>query len=134
MRDESGEGALLAEAALHNPATPPLIVRGSKMLAEDNWNGHDVRMLYRSSVELFADLRAYGIEYVVLDQSDAAWQLPYFAQADELTRNRLELVRSQQPIGPGPRRPLSLYRVPLDPAAPVRDLPARQEFAALHAR
>jgi hypothetical protein len=126
--DEIGEGAFVAEAAISRLSTPPTIVRGSKFLASDTWNGHNFRMTYSSPDELYKDLHAYGIEYVVVDQSEQSLRLAYFNQVRALTVDRLEPVRPDVSNGSAVR-PIAVFRVPLDPSAgPALPLQIRPTF------
>jgi hypothetical protein len=125
--DEVGEGAFVAEAAVSEFGKPPTIVRGSKFLATDNWNGHNFRMTYSSPEALYKDLHAYGIEYVVIDQSEPSVRLAYFEQVKALTVDRLEPVRSDVSDGSAVR-PIAVFRVPLEPAAAVLPLQIRPTF------
>jgi hypothetical protein len=125
--DEVGEGAFVGEAAISALSKPPTIVRGSKFLASDTWNGHNFRMNYSSPDDLYRDLHAYGIEYVVVDQSEQSVRLAYFHQVMALTLDRLEPVRSDVSDGSAVR-PIAVFRVPLEPAAPVLPLQIRPTF------
>ena len=125
--DEVGEGAFVAEAAISRLSTPPTIVRGSKFLASDTWNGHNFRMTYTSPEDLYKDLHAYGIEYVVIDQSEQSLRLGYFNQVKALTVDRLELVRSDAADGSAVRS-IVVFRVPLEPGAAVLPLQLRPTF------
>ena len=123
--DVVAEGAFVAEAALAGLAAPPTIVRGSKLLASDNWNGQNFRMLYRSSDDLYRDLLAYRIEYVVIDQSEKSHRLPYLEQVRALTVDQLKPVRPGLSDRPA-TRPIEVFQVPLEPTTgPAPPLPLR---------
>jgi hypothetical protein len=132
--DEIGEGAFVAEAAMAHLTTPPTIVRGSKFLASDTWNGHNFRMTYSSPDDLYRDLRAYRIEYVVIDHSEQSLRLAYFDQVRVLTVDRLEAVRSGLSDGSAARQ-IVVFRVPLEPAAGAPPpLPTRPTFGRASSR
>ena len=114
--DVVAEGAFVAEAALAGMASPPTIVRGSKFLASDNWNGQNFQMLYRSPEDVYRDLLAYRIEFVVIDQSERSMRLPYFDQVKALTGTQLKAVQPGLPDTPT-TRPIGVFQVPLAPAS-----------------
>ena len=120
ISDESGEGALVSEFAslLLNP--PATVMRGSKLLASDNWNGQNLHLLYSSSAQVMRELEDLHADYLVMDMSPPAVRLAYWNQITEmLAANgaRFEQVHSV------PGRPLIIYRLlnhSPGPAKPLR--------------
>jgi hypothetical protein len=126
VSDEIGEGAAVTEAATLNLPVAPTIVRGSKLLASDNWMGAHFQLTYGSSSALMKDLEDLHIDYILLDRSEQPARLPYFEQVRELTdtsRGRLELIEAPAPNpATGPTRPLELYRVKTQSPGPPKSL------------
>jgi hypothetical protein len=124
VSDEIGEGAFVTEAALTRPHDAPTIVRGSKLLGTDNWNGQNFKLTYASPEAMYRDLEAMHMDFVVLDRSDRSTRLPYFSQAAALvTEGRIVRLASNDATRSAPvARLLELYRVPTrtpgDPKAP----------------
>lgn len=115
VSNENGEGAGVAVAAVIDRQPSPTMVRGSKLLASDDWMGRDFQMRYDSPDALLAGLEAMHMDYVLLDRSPDARALGYWAQVNTLVatrHDRFEQVLSA-PANPvhGPLRPLTLYRL-----------------------
>lgn len=126
VSNETGEGAGVVEAAVLRVHPAPTIVRGSKLLGSDDWMGRDFKLRYDSAEALLADLEAMHIDYVLLDRSDEARRLGYFAQIDGLvaTRgDRMEQVRAAavDPVH-GPLRPLFLYHLKFRTPGPAKSV------------
>jgi hypothetical protein len=97
VSDERGEGAIVSEVAQRHPVPAATVVRGSKLLASDDWAGNRFRMLYPSARDLLRDLEDLHVDYLVMDYSPTAAAVPFWGQADELVENnggRLEQVYS----------------------------------------
>lgn len=115
VSNENGEGAGVAVAAVLGRQPSPTIVRGSKLLATDDWMGRSFQMRYDSAEALLAALEAMHMDYVLLDRSPDARALGYWSQVHTLVstrHDRFEQVLSV-PANPvhGPLRPLTLYRL-----------------------
>jgi len=115
VSDEFGEGAAVAEAAVIGSNPRPTILRGSKVLATDDWMGSGFALRHQSAKELLLDLEAMQVDYVVLDESKKAQGLPYWqetAAAMTLLADHTELLSSVAvDIKAGPLRPLNVYRL-----------------------
>ena len=125
VSDEAGEGAFVSETALARPVPAATVVRGSKLLASDNWNGHNLRLNYASPEAIYRDLEGHHVDYVVLDRSGRSSALAYFDQVLALAASgRVKLVKVIPAVGEGGSRRLELYRVPS--RAPGAPKPVRQ--------
>jgi hypothetical protein len=112
VSDEVGEGAFVSEAAIADALPAPTIVRGSKLLASDNWNGQNLKLTYTSSEALFQELSARQIDYVVLDLDERSVSLPYFSLARELVgRGQLRPFRSEIWTYATTSRPVEIYQL-----------------------
>lgn len=115
VSDEFGEGAGVAEAAALGLRPRPMILRGSKVLASDDWMGNDFVIRHHSPEELLHDLEAMHVDYVVLDRSPQAKALPYWentAVAMTLLPAHTDLVtETSADTRNGPLRPLGIYRM-----------------------
>jgi dolichyl-phosphate-mannose-protein mannosyltransferase len=123
VSDEFGEGAGVAEAAALGRYPRPIILRGSKVLASDDWMGNHFALRHQSPAELLRDLEAMQVDYVLLDESDRPRGLPYWEQtaaALTLFDGHAELV-SNTPVDrkTGPLRLVNVYRLKVKaPGAP----------------
>ncbi len=115
VSNEHGEGAGVAEAAVLGLQPPPTILRGSKLLASDDWMGRNFRLHFETPEAILEALEARQVDYVVLDGAPAARQLPYWPLVHALVTSRpdrfqLVLDRPVDAVT-GPLRPLAVYRV-----------------------
>jgi hypothetical protein len=126
VSDEVGEGAAVTEVAVLNLQPEPTIIRGSKLLANDDWMGNHFQMTYASPTALMQNLEDLHIEYVLLDRSGSSATLPYFEQVRALTaaeHHRLERIETAaQDAAMGPTRQLELYRIKVKSPGPPKPL------------
>ena len=109
ISDEFGEGAFVTEAARLGLRPAPMMIRGSKFLATDDWVGNHFKLRYGSSSELLSDLEAVQMSYVLIDGATSSVRLPYFEQISSLATlepTRFVMIKS---VSGG--RPLRLYKV-----------------------
>ena len=95
ISDESGEGAFIADVAISAPRPRATVVRGSKLLATDDWNGHNLRLHYSSSEALMQEIEDLHIRGVVVDRGVSARRLPYDPVVSDLLvryTDRLERI------------------------------------------
>jgi len=127
VSDEIGEGAFVTEMATLELAPAPTIIRGSKLLASDDWSGHHFQLRYASAAALLADLESLHIGYVVLDQTPRLSRRPYFDQvqtlADTESKRFQQVYASAGNEQPGKsRRRLAVYRLTSPKAGPAKRL------------
>jgi len=67
--DSPGEGAFVAGRLEHDRDRAGVVLRGSKVLGDSNWNGNDYRLRFGSAVEVGEYLRSVPVHYVVIDES-----------------------------------------------------------------
>jgi hypothetical protein len=72
VSDEYGEGAIVSEMARRHPTPRATIVRGSKLIATDDWGGNRFRLLYESPRALLKEMEDLHIDYLVMDYSPNA--------------------------------------------------------------
>lgn len=65
--ESGGEGLLVSEIAMRPPRPGPVIVRGTKALAQVDWAGFHYRSLFSSPAEVVDYLERRHIDFVVLD-------------------------------------------------------------------
>ena len=94
MSDESGEGALVSEVAVRHLSPPPTIIRGSKLLASDDWLGHNFQLLFSSSPELMRELEDLHVDYLVVDTSADPTTIAYRPQVEEVIASVLRPRRA----------------------------------------
>jgi hypothetical protein len=126
ISDERGEGALVSAVAMHQPSPRSFTIRGSKLLAEDDWAGHNFHMVYPSAEALLRDLEALHLDFLVVDHSRAAQRLPYWQQVADLAANyadRLETVFSTDAAREAHGgRPITVYRLQYRTPGPAKRL------------
>jgi len=138
VSDEFGEGAGVAEAAALGRHPWPTILRGSKVLADDDWMGNHFAKRQASADDLLRDLEAMHVDYVVLDRSPQATSLPYWKQTEAamtLDSNRVDLLSERTTDAKrGPLRPLTIYQLRVkSPGAPRHfDLSGTADQALRH--
>jgi hypothetical protein len=128
VSDEQGEGACVAEIAVLNRHPRPMVIRGSKLLASDDWMGRNVVVHYSSPEAILADLEAMHVEFIVLDEASEARALPYWGLVDAVASrfpDRVVRVFSRAvDERRGPIRPLSVYRLTTLPEGAPKPVPA----------
>jgi hypothetical protein len=132
VSDETGEGALVTEVAIRQPQPRPMIVRGSKLLGSDNWNGHNFVMRYTSPQAVIQELEDLHVDYVVIDSAPEAMRLPYWPLIQQMLQSYEDRVQLEYhntvDRRQGPTRPLALYRLKYQssdpPKPPQLELPA----------
>jgi hypothetical protein len=127
ISNEQGEGACVVEVAVLNLRPRPIVVRGSKLLASDDWMGRNFQMRYASADAALDDFEAMHVDFVILDGSAESTQLPYWSQVQQMADrfpDRLERVLAAAAVpGTGPLRPLSVYRVTQPRQGPAKPMP-----------
>jgi hypothetical protein len=123
VSNENGEGAAVVEAGVRHPVPAATIVRGSKVLASDDWMGRNLRLKYRRAGDLLADLEAMHVDYIVVDSSADALRLPYWPLVAEMVSTHPDRIDKilELAVDPvrGPIRPLALFRLKFrTPGAP----------------
>jgi len=68
VSDAIGEGAFIAEVAMHESRPGHTIVRGSKFLEDSNWMGTRYRMLYDTPEELMQAIAGASLQFVVMNR------------------------------------------------------------------
>jgi hypothetical protein len=115
VSDEAGEGAMVTDVAIRRIRPWPVIVRGSKLLGTDNWNGYNFTLRHDTAQSIIQELEDLHIDYLLLDSSEEAVQLPYWTQIKELVESHEDRVQMEYfntvDVRNGPTRPLALYRL-----------------------
>jgi hypothetical protein len=109
VSDEDGEGAFVSEIAIRHPSPPPTIIRGSKLVASDDWAGHNFRMLFSSSKDLMRELEDLHVDYLVVDTSVNEAAVPYRGEVDEMIA--IQHDRLEQVSVISERRSIATYRL-----------------------
>jgi hypothetical protein len=92
ISNEEGEGALVSEVASRHFRPAATVIRGSKLVAMDDWAGNHFRMLFASSGDLLKELEDLHVDYLVLDCSPQASGLPYWGQVKEMVETHADRV------------------------------------------
>jgi hypothetical protein len=124
VSNETGEGAFVAEVAARAIAPSPTVIRGSKLIASDDWNGQHFRMNFSTASDLAQELSALHVDFVLIDQSVV---MPYTRLLqDTLSSYPDRLQRIREIHG---QRDLVMYRAIYTPVGPAKKVEA--EVAAL---
>jgi hypothetical protein len=110
ISDESGEGALVSEVAGRQPSPTAAVIRGTKLLASDDWNGHNFRLIFSSSHAIMQELEDLHVDFLVFDRSRQAENLGHWSQVNQMIMeygSRIEEVYSVR----GKRRPIVVYKM-----------------------
>jgi uncharacterized glyoxalase superfamily protein PhnB len=118
VSDENGEGAFVSEVAVRQTVPAATVIRGSKLIASDDWGGRQFRMLYSSSAALLRDLEDLHVDYLVTDHSAAG--LPYWGQVAELIATNQDRLEPIHVVPSG--RTLVVYRLKYRSPGPAKKL------------
>ena len=126
VSDETGEGALVTEVAIRQLQPRPMIVRGSKLLGSDNWNGYNFVMRYTSPQAVIQELEDLHVDYLVIDSAPEAMRLPYWPLIQQMLQSYEDRVQLEYnntvDRRQGPTRPLALYRLKYQSPGPPKQL------------
>ena len=98
------------------------MVRGSKLLATDNWNGYGLELHYTTPGALMQEIEDLHIRYVVLDRGAAAQRLPFYELVSQLVSQETERLE-RVPFQEGGT--IALYRVRRQSAGEPKKLTVR---------
>jgi hypothetical protein len=85
VSDSIGEGSIVAAVAVNDNRPHVVVVRGSKVLTNEDWLGRDSRERFSSPAELRRFLNEIPISAVVIDQAiDPQWRRPYHTMVAQL--------------------------------------------------
>jgi hypothetical protein len=126
VSDESGEGALVTDIAIRQLHPRPTIVRGSKLLGTDNWNGYNFSLKFNTAQSIIQELEDLHVDYLMIDSSPGAMRLPYWGLVKELVESHEDRVQMEYyntvDARNGPTRPLALYRLKYRSPGPPKPL------------
>lgn len=104
VSDSVGEGALIAHVLEGDVRREKVVVRGSKLLSEQDWNARHQTMRFQRAEEIAAALQAIPVQYVLLDSQN---QLPYAVVLREMSA-QWQLIERRRVA----QRVLELYALP----------------------
>ncbi|HYN09899.1 MAG TPA: glycosyltransferase family 39 protein [Vicinamibacterales bacterium] len=126
VSNEAGEGALVTDVAIRRLRPRPTIVRGSKLLATDNWNGYNFNLRFGTAQSIIQELEDLHVDYLLLDSSPEALRLPYWGLIKELVESHEDRLQMEYyntvDTRNGPTRPLALYRLKYHSPGPPKPL------------
>jgi hypothetical protein len=118
VSDEKGEGGFVSEVAIEDPQPRATVIRGSKLLATDDWNGNAMRLTFTSPRALVQELEDLHVSYIVLDVSSRAQALPYY----NLVTAAVEAAHAELTYSGDGERPIKLYQLPHATPGPAKKL------------
>ncbi|MGU3496949.1 hypothetical protein ACLBXM_23145 [Xanthobacteraceae bacterium A53D] len=95
--DAMGEGAFISAVAQRDRARKTIVLRGTKMLAQSDWNAADYKPAYADAAALLRGLDEMGVGFVVVDTSPASQDLLHDRQILEAAQafpDRFQLIGS----------------------------------------
>jgi hypothetical protein len=125
--DALGEGAMVAEVARRRSSSRTVVVRGSKLLASDDWMGRNATLRFDTETAVLQALEDLHVDYLAVDWSVAASDRLVFRDqvVSMIVRHgeRLEQIyaRPAMPVG-GPARPITVYRLKYRSEGPPQNL------------
>jgi hypothetical protein len=127
--DGFGEGALVAEMALHDHRPAHIILRGSKVINEGQWGVRVHRSLLKSPEETQKYLTYVGVDAVVIDLTAPLWKEDTEMLLKTMHDNPQSWRLNSETPSSGAQRNIQVYRYigPRDPAA-KRDIQLRMRF------
>jgi hypothetical protein len=87
VSDALGEGAIISEVALRRPSPSVYLLRGTKVLASQNWLGRDYRSLVHSGDECARLLASVPIDVLVVDRRRSADRQPFFDYVEAMLQS-----------------------------------------------
>ncbi|HXH26025.1 MAG TPA: glycosyltransferase family 39 protein [Vicinamibacterales bacterium] len=108
VSDEHGEGAFVSEVAARQPIAARItVIRGSKLMGREDWDGRNFRAFFSAPAEILQELESLQVAYVVVDSAAPHRYLGAIhgvvAQAD----GRLEQLRTSSTAN----RQITVYRL-----------------------
>jgi hypothetical protein len=101
VTDPTGENMMLSDLASREPRPGHFILRGSKVLADQSWEGTDYKLRHRTPGELIAYLDSVPVDYVITDDSPSEFSRP--EHLDLLDRTIRETPQRWKEVGRFPR-------------------------------
>lgn len=98
--DADGEGMFISEVAMRERRPGHVVLRASKVLADEQWNGGDYRSLYSTPQQILAYLSSVPVRIVVIDSSIPDGLL---VEHEEMLRQAITASSSEwKPLGSYP--------------------------------
>jgi hypothetical protein len=124
VSNETGEGAFVSDVAGRGVHPVPTLIRGSKLIAYEDWNGRNSRINFSSPSLLLRELEDLHVDFLVVDESVTLAYTPFVRQMLATHPERFERVLTVQ----GGRR-LTVHRLVHATPGPAKRVTA--EIAAL---
>ena len=108
--ESDGEGMLISEVAMLAPKPPRIVLRGTKALAQSDWNGGHYESLFKTPAELTEFLKREHVRLVVMDDYLLRSPLPHHALILRAIQ-QLPAVWQLAAEIPGDRGKVRIYRL-----------------------
>lgn len=118
VSDSVGEGAMVAHVLESDERREKVVLRGSRILSQQDWNSRYLTMRYRSAEEIRGALDSIPVQVVLLDSANT---LPYAEHVRELSKGWKLLERRRSGA-----RVLEVFAIPENVGRPLR--PFRMEL------
>jgi hypothetical protein len=125
VSDAVGEGALISEFAMREPEANVYLLRGSKFLASQGWNGENYQTRVQSGEECWRLLESVPVAFLIMDRREGVVRRAHFDAAEAMLREHVQdwLVVKRFPEPGDAAHSIVLYRR-TSGAPPMRKLPA----------
>jgi len=124
VSDAIGEGALISEFAMREPEAKVYLLRGSKLLASQGWNGENYRARVHSGDECWRLLESVPVAFLIMDRRRSVVHRDHFDAVEAMLRDHngdWTLVKAF-PDPQDAAYSIALYRL-TSGAQPMRKLP-----------
>ncbi len=112
VSDSVGEGAMVAHVLESDARREKVVLRGSRLLSQQDWNSRYLTMRYRSAEEIGSVLESIPVQVVLLDSANA---LPYAEMIRELSKGWSLMERRRSGA-----RVVEVYAIPENANKPLR--------------
>ncbi len=111
--DSVGEGAMVAQTLDRDAKRESVVLRGSRMFSQQDWNGKRLSMRYENASQVRELLDAVPVSYILLDSVNA---MPYAEQLRELSKQWTLVERRRSKA-----RVLELFAIPTNLGKPLQE-------------
>ncbi len=120
VSEERGEGSFVAEVATRQPLPAATVIRASKLMASDDWAGHNFQLRFTSAAALMQELEDLHVEYIVVDESLARMKHELWPLTADLLSSQADRLEHITTVAGS--RSVALYRLKHQSPGPAKRL------------